>query len=383
MKDRYIASMVLAGVGDAMGYYCGKWEFTTDGVQIHKECEAMGGVKKLKISKPDFIVSDDTVLLLSTAEAMIKVARDGEKNTTPKDLDSLYPVLAAHYKNDFLKDMECRAAGATTGFSIYMLRPLQPNGWHIPFNPRGGGCGAAMRAMCIGLRYPNIYDAQCVEKLIAVSVESGRMTHNHPTGYLGSVASAFFGALAISNVPLVKWGHVIVSMLPRVLLYIEQQDRDVELNKNNWNYFQSKWLNYLEARNLTTGDGQPRFPENYGIAERDAFYKSLSFSGWGGASGHDAPMIAYDALLCAEGNWLKLCQHGMFHSGDNDSTGVIAGFCYGAMHGFYEVPKCNYAKVEYHDRLADSGKALFALATKDEYLKPPDCTSIPIDKIFQ
>lgn len=34
------------------------------------------------------------------------------------------------------------------------------------------------------------------------------------------------------------------------------------------------------------------FPKKYGVKERDEFYKSVSFSGWGGASGHDAPMIA-------------------------------------------------------------------------------------------
>ena len=43
---------------------------------------------------------------------------------------------------------------------------------------------------------------------------------------------------------------------------------------------------------------KPTFPEMYGVVERDRFYKSCSFAGTGGASGHDAPMIAYDALLC-------------------------------------------------------------------------------------
>ena len=30
------------------------------------------------------------------------------------------------------------------------------------------------------------------------------------------------------------------------------------------------------------------------MKERDKFYKSVSYGGTGGASGHDAPMIAYD-----------------------------------------------------------------------------------------
>ncbi|MFX8747312.1 ADP-ribosylglycohydrolase family protein, partial [Acinetobacter baumannii] len=60
--------------------------------------------------------------------------------------------------------------------SINALRRNGPARWwkQIPFNSQGGGCGAAMRAMCIGLRFPT--EAQR-DMLIAVSVEAGRMTH--------------------------------------------------------------------------------------------------------------------------------------------------------------------------------------------------------------
>jgi ADP-ribosylarginine hydrolase len=72
-----------------------------------------------------------------------------------------------------------RAPGATTQSSCSKLKPLRPDGHIIPFDTHGGGCGAAMRAMCIGLLFNK---PEHLDDLIEVSVESGRMTHNHPTG---------------------------------------------------------------------------------------------------------------------------------------------------------------------------------------------------------
>ena len=48
---------------------------------------------------------------------------------------------------------------------------------------------------------------------------------------------------------------------------------------------------YLENKGLLDGTKDPK-PDNLKAAERDKFYKSLSFLGVGGSSGHDAPMIA-------------------------------------------------------------------------------------------
>ena len=378
MKAKYEAAMILAGVGDAMGYKNGKWEFCFDGEKIHSEVEELGGIENLHIAKPDFIVSDGTVMLLSTAEGLVKESNSG--------LDKLYSEIAFRYKNDFAKDMQNRAGGLTTANACFGLNPHRSKGWHIDFNPRGGGCGGAMRSMCIGLRYPDIFDVQCLELLIQVSVESGRMTHNHPTGYLGSFASALFGALAINRIPLISWGKVLMSLLPSVQKYVIQAGRDVELNVKNWDYFSKKWEDYLELRNLTSGEQEVTFPESYTVKERDAFYKSLAFRSWGGSSGHDAPMIAYDALLASGDDWVKLCKHGMLHSGNNDSTGVIGGFCFGAMYGTRKVPRTNYKNVEYKGRLEKSGESLYKLAVVDKYLKRSGTLKsfkdVPYDRLF-
>ena len=56
-------------------------------------------------------VSDDTVLLLSTAEAL--VAKSSEEDT-----DKLYAEIAFRYQKDFFKDMGGRAGGKSFNNNI-------------------------------------------------------------------------------------------------------------------------------------------------------------------------------------------------------------------------------------------------------------------------
>ncbi len=63
------------------------------------------------------------------------------------------------------------------------------------------------------------------------------------------------------------------------------------------------------------GTGPVTWPDQYGPAERDEAYKSFSLSGWAGRSGHDAPMIALDALLGAGLDWEELMSRAGFHGG--------------------------------------------------------------------
>ena len=89
--------------------------------------------------------------------------------------------------------------------------------------------------------------------------------------------------------------------------YIKKVGRDVKGNEEHWSYFTDSWTAYLTTRGILHGNSDPVFPERYSVVDRDAFYKSLSYrQRWAGASGHDAPMIAYDALLGAGASWEEL-----------------------------------------------------------------------------
>lgn len=105
-----------------------------------------------------------------------------------------------------MRYMQGRAPGATCIRSTNILSHDGSNWDKIPFAKNAGGCGASMRAACIGLYYP--YD---MTKLMEISIESGRTTHHNPLGYLGSYVAALFTAFAIQEVHPNRWLSLLLS----------------------------------------------------------------------------------------------------------------------------------------------------------------------------
>ncbi|KAM6106794.1 LOW QUALITY PROTEIN: ADP-ribosylhydrolase ARH1-like [Pterocles gutturalis] len=253
--------------------------------------------------------------------------------------------------------MEGRKPGPTSILGTSQLRPGEPEGYRIPFNPSGTGCGAAMRSLAIGLRYPHAWE---LPTLIRVSIESGRMTHHHPIGYLGALAVALFGALGARGEPPERWAELL-QVLPLAWDYVEGAGVAVEDNAAAWPFFGDAWHRYLESRGLLEGHGSPQVPSLPSPAERDAAYLGWALDGWAGRSGHDAPMVALEALLAAGGCWEDLCARGVLHGGDN-STGTIAAGCWGLRGGLEAIPPGLHCCLEYRGRLRDAAHQLHALA---------------------
>lgn len=157
---------------------------------------------------------------------------------------------------------------------------------------RGGGCGGAVRASCIGLL------AWDRKKLVAWAIESARLTHHHPTAFLGAVCSALFTALALEGtVDVHEWGATLLNVLPNAKEYIKVTKREVKQNLDAFKLFKTAWLQYLKLRDLPTivrGRNSlgppmspykerprgPKFPDDFHtVLGREHFIKEMSFRG--------------------------------------------------------------------------------------------------------
>ncbi|KAM7015545.1 inactive ADP-ribosyltransferase arh2 [Tautogolabrus adspersus] len=355
IMEKFKAAMVLGATGDALGYRKGRWESCTSGKKIQEELASLGGLGAQKLDPDNWPLSDATLMHMTTAEALI---------TDYWCLEDLYRELVRLYV-EAMVSLQGKAPDPATVEGCVHLKPHNfLLAWHTPFNEKGSGFGAAAKAMCVGMRY---WQPERLDNLVEVSIEIGRMTHNHPTGFLGSLTSALFASYAIQGKPVVTWGRELMKVIPRAEEYCKKTIRHMSEYQENWFYFEAKWQFYLEEREIENeGQNKASFPDSYDPEETDKIYKRWSSEGRAGRRGHDAPMIAYDALLAAGSDWVGLCKRAMFHGGESEATGLIAGCLYGLMHGLSQVPQSLYQNLDKRERLEELGEALYKAASAEK-----------------
>lgn len=353
-KDRFEASMILAAVGDSLGYKNGNFEFCFKGKKIIEHVEKLGGLES--IDTVDWNLSDDSIMHIATAKGLIQ-GNDGS-------IDEILTCIAKEYI-DCWSDMKGRSPGMTCAMGVGFLE--RGKKWNeIPYNSHGGGCGGSMRSSCIGLMYNGKKNR---DKLIAISIEAGRLTHNHPTGFLGSLTSSVFTAFAIENIPSIKWGYLLLNeIIPKAKEYIKEANRD--LNKgviDDMDHFINQFSKFMDDRKINSKDASlPFYPNSFkdDVAIREEYWKEFSYAGWPGASGDDSCIIAYDCILLANSNYKKVVEYSCFHGGDSDSTGTIALALFGAQNGFDNTLSINHKNIEYRKEIESLATQLFKLNQK-------------------
>jgi len=379
MEEKYIACMILHAVGDTVGYKNAEWEFKKGGEErsLEKLYEfiELGGVNH--ISLKGWNVSDDTILSIKTAEALL--GNFNSLNTYGESLKEKYLEALEMFNKEGIHK---RSPGQATMKSLDKM--LKGQAWNAEeYNEYSGGSGASMRTASIGLAYSGESNRMM---LIQMAIESSRITHNNVIGYLGGLATALFVAFAVENININKWPFLLMDLLEptgSIVRYINKSQRGVNLYFKDVHIFINKWKSYIDGK--FDADGKPikkRTDKN--VIARGRYYLSTfgykyqsrtltnnsqarlvmdttdSYkSAFIGSAGDDSVIIAYDCLLDAGNNWEKLVIYSMLHMGDTDTTGCIAGAMYGALYGMKDVPENFIKDLEFKDDIMKLGKGLY------------------------
>lgn len=338
MELNYVYCFLLSSYADIVGYRGGAWEFIDKKPDMSNDLVfqfiSLGGF--LGINVINFQSSDDTVMHLATAHALLSKFKSSKE---------LIDNMVKEYVKSF-DDMDDRGPGITTKESIDLIKAGTK--WNkLPYNTNGGGSGGSMRAMCIGLAYHKPDD---LDKLIAISIESGRITHNNAIGYLGALVSALFTSYAVQRIKPEKWVFNLLELLnsKKIDNYLKKTERDLDAYEKDKYKYIIGWEKYVSLRfddnknfiqSLPRLDNDPNsnklkhliYPNIRSKWYNDNFHLSNDFNP--GSNGLDSCIIAYDCLLDGKDNWEKVFIHSSIHAGDNDTTGTIACAWYGTYYG--------------------------------------------------
>lgn len=358
MEQRYIATFVLHAVGDMIGFKNGEWEFnyhktkitlnTTN--EILYDFIALGGINQIDFT--DWNVSDDTMMNIAVADAVF------ESHNNEEEMYSIMKKFFIGVIKHISKNKKVRYIGNTTKHYINKLLKNQDAN-SLPYDPMSGGNGAAMRTACIGLA---LHGKNNRDKLIKIAVESSRITHNSPIGWLGGVVTALFTSYAIEGIPINEWIFELMKIFDSGELkkYIRKTYEEDELD--DYEIFISNWKKYLDVRFDEKKLIKTRVHSNLIYRVRyhfENFTADNNRSYIVGDSGYSSTIMAYDSLLDCDGKWETLIIYSALHPGDGDTVASIACAWYGAVYGMENIPKSNYKTLEFGEYLIELGKKFY------------------------
>ena len=373
--DNIFSSLHCAVIGDIIGFGNGIVEFNYHDKRFNNAVDrftisdlsllsyrhvvdfiSRGGYTNIDISKN--IASDDSVLLLAVFDGLITSKKEENEDKIVDNIkNKIIEYIKLDYKNETFKD---RYYGIRTTEAMNRIINEKKNWEKFAFSENAGGCGASMRSMAIGLIYSEPKD---FVKLMHISIQSSRITHNNPIGYLGGFMSALFTSFAIQEIEPEKWIFKLIEILKtdQIIDFIKNTvtkywPKEYDLHTEEYYRFLDLCEKYVSLRfkdkkfinleeKISMRFFELRSTWYYEEFKAPAGYPNQFFPG---SNGFDSVIIAYDALLDCNGSFETLIYYAMLHAGDSDSTGCIAGAFYGAYYGKFDLPKSFY-KIEFMD----------------------------------
>ena len=337
-RDRMLGCLLGGAIGDALG---APVEFTSLG-----EIRRQHGPDGVQDFEPGMwgrgVVTDDTQMLLFTLEGLIR----GYMRFIDRGLADPCAVLHHAYLrwlitqggdsraiNDYVptgwliqqQGLHARRAPGNTCLSALMAG----DGPGAPENRLNDskGCGGIMRVAPVGLLMPDAF---------GIGVTSAAITHTHPSGYLAAGYFAELIRLMVGeNMALRDAAEAAVEPLVR---YDESE------------YDETARAIHAALILADEGDPTPEKVEQLG-------------QGW---VAEEALAIGLYCALVAE-DFKQGVLLAVNHSGDSDSTGMLAGNLLGLVHGTDGIPAHWRSQVEFADLIEEMVDD--ALQVKDAELK--------------
>ena len=205
------------------------------------------------------------------------------------------------------------------------------------------------------------------------------------------MVSAIFTAFAINNIDPWLWCDELIALYNKKIIHkyypteAGHNISDLDVYMGYWKRYKELRINKIKFKNtldncifiLDRIDFLLGFHPNEKIKEmtlKGQSLKELKNFDWSkiGATGLDACIYAYDCLLMSMttpgsinldmkniifsfDTFLTLVS---IHPGDNDSTGAIGGFWYGALLGYNGIDKVRMKELEFYNELLEISKQL-------------------------
>ncbi len=336
------ACLVAGAIGDALG---APVEFSSS-ARIFA-AHGSGGVRQFLASYgiPGGAITDDTQMTLFTAEGLIRSQHQRAANGTTHP-----PTMVWHAYQRWLHTQGSTVGDAAVPRDGWLLdqtflhHQRAPGGTCLSALQRGvagtvhsppntsKGCGAIMRAAPVGIVVPPA-DA------FTLGVETGVLTHGHPSGYLPAGVLAMLVSAVLRGDRLADAASAALGVL------------------SGWSGHEETAA-YLEIALARASAGDRPTP-----AEIDAIAPPPKESaGW---MGHDALGVSLWCALAAS-DLLDGLALAASHGGDSDSTAAITGNLLGAVHGETALPTSLLSQLEGADVITRVADDLFAITHAHE-----------------
>lgn len=334
--------LLLHCLGDTLGFKNGEWEFYSKDpyAAIYNKISEflqLGGINQ--ISLENWHASDDTIMHLAIMSCL-----KSNKWSNIQELEDLTCKKFIKLYNKFNTSNIQRYPGITT---MKYLNMLSTTKWEsFKFDNYAGGNGCSMRTLCIGIYFHNK-----LKSLLRYSINTSKMTHPNPIGWIGGLMSSYFAYCAINNIAINEWLFSFISMLNKhdiLHKFVNINDVNELTSYHSAIHIIEKYINHKFDKNHNIIIDK----SNIFLTNRIMKYNSMFTEGHReGKSGVSCCLIAYDCLIDSGENFEQLIFYTIMNNYDSDTIACISFGLYGLLYGLDNVPKNLYKNLEYKDKI--------------------------------